>query len=111
MFVWTWVLLVLCVAGVVLALFSIVRLVPLALRLKRRVDALSESPLAASLTGLEMQSRRLTALQGEIAPLGARANAAVTTAKSAVEDLKIPRATAALQDAGAQISGLFEDLR
>jgi hypothetical protein len=75
MFVWTWVLLVLCLAGMLLALVSIVRLVPLALRLKRRAEALSESRLATSLAGLEIQGRRLSALQGDIEPLTARAGA------------------------------------
>lgn len=111
MFVWTWVLLVLCLAGVLLALVSIIRIVPLALRLKRRADALSESRLATSMAGLEIQGRRLSALQGEIEPLAVRANAAVAVAKTAVEDLKMPKAAAAMQDAGAEISGLFEDLR
>lgn len=111
MFVWTWVLLVLCLAGMLLAVISIVRLVPLALRLKRRVDALSNSRLAASLAGLEIQGRRLSALQSEIEPLTARAGAAAAVAKGAVEDLKMPQASAALQEAGSEISGLLQELR
>lgn len=111
MFVWTWVLLGLCVAGLLLALGSIARVVPLALRIKRRADALSHSRLAASVAGLEIQGRRLSALQGQIEPLTARAGAAAVTAKNAVDEFKMPQAAAALQEAGSEISGLFEELR
>jgi hypothetical protein len=111
MSVWTWVLLGLCVAGVLLALIALVVVAVQALKLRDRVRELQNSRLFMSMESLQLQSARLSRLSTQVEPLTQRARAAVATIQASVPESGMPQARAALQETGAQISALIDDLR
>lgn len=111
MSVWAWVLVGLCVVGALLAVTSLVIVAVQALKLRARVRELQNSRLFMSLESLQLQSARLSRLSTQVQPLTQRAQAAVTQMQACVEESGVPQARAALQETGAQISALMDDLR
>lgn len=111
MSVWAWVLVGLCVVGALLAVTSLVIVAAQALKLRARVRELQNSRLFMSLESLQLQSARLSRLSTQVQPLTRRAQAAVAEMQACVEESGMPQARAALQETGAQISALMDDLR
>lgn len=108
---WTWVLIGLSAAGVVLALVPLVTVVRLALRVRSRVNALQQARLFTSLESLQLQRAHLESTAAKAAPLGRRAKAAIETLRSTGESSGYPQAREALSNAGAEISELLTELR
>lgn len=111
MSVWTWVLVGLCVVGALLAVTSLAIVAVQALKLRARVRELQNSRLFMSLESLQLQSARLSRLSTQMDPLTQRARAAVAQMQASVAESGMPQARAALQETGAQISALLDDLR
>ncbi len=111
MSLWTWVLVGLCVAGFVLALASLVPVVTLALRLRKRIKELQSSPVFASLESLQMQANRLSNTATKIQRLAERANAAVASLQTSREASGVDEARKSLEAAGADIHELLQELR
>lgn len=109
--VWTWVLVGLCVAGVLLAVIALVVVAVQALKLRARVRELQNSRLFVSMESLQLQSARLSRLSTQVEPLAQRARAAIATIQACGAESGMPQARAALQETGAQISALIDDLR
>ncbi|MFN2450290.1 MAG: hypothetical protein ABR508_10985 [Candidatus Baltobacteraceae bacterium] len=101
----------LAAAGIILALFSLLALVTPALRLRRRVDALSNSRLARSLEGLQRESQRMRLFGARVAPLRERAGAAAASIAQSRRELELPHARRALDQAGRDIAALVDELR
>jgi hypothetical protein len=111
MSVWTWVLVGLCVVGALLAVAALVIVAVQALKLRARVRELQNSRLFMSLESLQLQSARLSRLSTQVQPLTQRAKAAVAQIQDCVEESGAPQARAALQQTGAEISALMDELR
>jgi hypothetical protein len=111
MSVWTWVLIGLCAAGVLLALVSAVPVVRLALRLRERVKNLQNAQLFTSMEALELQRKRLEHAAREAAPLVKRAQATAEQLRAGAADSQYAQMRASLENAGAEITALFEALR
>jgi hypothetical protein len=112
MSVWTWVLVGLCVVGALLAVTSLSIVAVQALKLRARVRELQNSRLFMSLESLQLQSARLSRLSTQqVQPLTQRAQAAVSQMQACVQESGLPQARATLQETGAQISALLDELR
>lgn len=111
MTLWTWVLTGLCACGALLALGSLVSVLPLAARLRNRANDLQYARLFTALESLELQNARLQNLSEQIAPLTRRAQAAIATIRASASAAPYARMIGALQSAGAQIRDLFQALR
>lgn len=111
MSLWTWVLVWLSVAGFVLAAGSLVPVVTLALRLRKRIKELQNSPVFVSLESLEMQANRLSNTATKIEALAERANAALALIRASREASGVDEARKSLEAAGAGIHQLLEELR
>ncbi|HKU67198.1 MAG TPA: hypothetical protein VJP85_05430 [Candidatus Baltobacteraceae bacterium] len=108
---WTWVLIGLCAAGVLLAIASCVPVIRLVLRLRSRVQNLQNARLFTSAQALQLQGNRLEHIAGKAAPEAARAKAAVETIRAGAATAGVPEISDALSAAGAQISQLIATLR
>jgi hypothetical protein len=109
MYLWTWVLTGLCLAGMALALVYVIPVIRLMLRVRARVDNLQHARLFTSMQALELQRKRLEHIAREAAQPAARAQAAVETIRSATAGFGDMRE--ALRSAGSEISQLFMTLR
>lgn len=107
----TWVLTGLCLAGLVLALASVVPVLRLALRLRSRVNALQHARLFTSLESLELQRKHLQHVAAQAAPLARRAQGAVAQLRASAHDSGYVQMRDALQTAGAEIDELIDTLR
>lgn len=108
---WTWVLIGLCAAGVLLPVVPLVAVVRLALRLRARVNNLQNARLFASLESLQMQRAHLESIAAQAAPLAQRAQAAAQTLRTSAAAAAYPEMRESLRSAGAEISGLIEVLQ
>lgn len=108
---WTWVLIGLCAAGVVLPLVSAIAVLRLVVRVRSRANALQNARLFTSLESLQLQSTRLQRLSAEAAPLAKRAQAAVEQIRASAGASGYPQMREALQSAGAEIDELSRALR
>lgn len=108
---WTWVLVGLCCAGVLLVLVSLVLLALAALAVVHRLMALARNPLLDDLESLEMQTRRLQAAGERTAPLMQRATAAVESLRESARALGLPYARLALRVATTGVAALLAELR
>ena len=108
---WTWVLLGLCVAGLLLPIVPAILVLRGVMRVRSRTNALKNSRLFTSLEALQLQSVRLQHVAAEAAPLAKRAQTAIETIRSSSAASGTAQARASLQYAGAEITGLLEDLR
>lgn len=111
MTVWTWVLVGLAAAGVLLPLVPMVAIVRSAMRLRSRVAALSQSRLITSLESLELQGARLESIAGQAPPLAARARSALRTIHEATAPARFAPMRDAVRSAGAEIAQLTSELR
>lgn len=111
MTVWTWVLVGLCAAGVLMALASLVPVVRLALRLRSRVNDLQNARLFTSIESLELQRKHLEQVAEDAAPLVQRAQTAVEQLRASAKESGYPQVHDALQSAGAEIADLLAALR
>lgn len=111
MSVWTWLLIGMCAAGVLLALASAVPVLRLALRIRTRVKNLQNARLLTSMEALQLQSKRLQHTAREAAPLAERAQVAVERIRASARDAGYVQMRDALQSAGAEITALLEALR
>ena len=111
MSLWTWVLVGLVAAGVLLPLFPAVACLRSALRLRSRVAALQQSRLVTSLESMQLQAARLEGIAAQAPPLAARARTAVETIRQAGAPSRWMPMRDALRDSGAEISQLAADLR
>lgn len=108
---WTWVLIGLCAAGVLLPLVPLVSVLRLALRLRSRVNDLQNARLITSLESLQLQRARLESIAAQAAPLAQRAQAAAETIRTSPAAADYPEMRESLGAAGAEISGLITALR
>lgn len=108
---WTWVLIGLCAAGVLLPLVPLVTVIRLALRLRSRVNDLQNARLFTSLESLQLQRAHLESIAAQAAPLTQRAIAAAETIRASAAAAAYPEMRESLRDAGAEISGLIAALR
>ena len=111
MSVWTWVLVGLVAAGILLALVSIAGAALVAMRVRRRIEALQNSRLATSLRDLQFQTERLAAGSARATPLIERSKSALASISASVDALKCEPARRALERTGAEISALAGELR
>jgi len=108
---WTWVLVALCALGVVLALVPTIAAAGLALRTKRRIEALRQSRLALSLQSLALQAERFSRISADAATLGPRAQKAVASMRTSAAQLRLADAQQSLGHTGAELESLARDLR
>lgn len=108
---WTWVLIGLCAAGVLLAITSVIPVIRLALRLRSRINALQHARLFTSMEALQLQTKRLQHIAEQAAPLAQRAQAAIQKIRHGADDAGSVQMRDALQSAGAEITELLEALR
>lgn len=107
---WTWVLVALCILGVALALGSFVPVVLAALRLRTKMKDLKQRPLFLSLESLRIQQNRLSRIAADAAPLQKRAQTAIASIKDSSRTSGLPESRSALEDAGANLHALLQDL-
>lgn len=108
---WTWVLIGLSAAGVLLALVPLFTVLKLARRLRSRVNDLQQARLFTSLESLNLQRAHLESIAADAAPLVARARMAVETIRESAQASGYSDMRDAMQSAGTEISALVEDLR
>lgn len=108
---WTWVLIGLCAAGVLLPLVPLVTVIRLALRLRSRVNDLQNARLFTSLESLQLQRAHLESIAVQAATRTQRAIAAAETIRASAATAAYPEMRESLRDAGAEISGLIAALR
>jgi hypothetical protein len=108
---WTWVLTGLCVAGVLLALGSIVPVAIGALRVKKKIDAIKQRPLFLSIDSMRVQSSHLSHSAAEMRPLAQRAQTAIASIRESARESGIAESRTALEHTGAELHELYEDLR
>jgi|GEM_PF-4678642 len=106
-----WVLVGLSAAGMLLALVAVIAVVVQALRLRKHVRELKDSPLTVTLLGLRIQANHLSHALQRARPLTQRAGAAVGVIQNAAQEAGLPQARAAMQQTGAELSTLADDLR
>jgi hypothetical protein len=111
MSVWTWVLIGLGAAGALLGFASLVPVLLEALRLRKHVAGLSNSRLFLAAQSMQIQTARLSHLSGQAQALAGRAENAVASIRTGAGEAAMPQARIALQDTGAEIAALLEDLR
>jgi hypothetical protein len=108
---WAWVLIGLSAAGVLLALVSVVPVIIAALRLRKRMTTLRSNSVFLSTLGLQIQMNHLThAVQGA-RPISERARVALASIRRSANEAGVPQARAAMQQTGANITALIDDLR
>lgn len=83
MTIWTWALITLCAAGIVLALVSSAIALADALRLNRRVRELRTSPFVTKLESLQIQVARISRIPDDAERLSKRAQAALESLREA----------------------------
>lgn len=108
---WTWVLIGLCAAGVLLALAPAIPLVRLTLRVRSRVDELQRARLFTSLESLDVQGKHLEHLAREANSLAQRAQRAMAQIRASANESGYAQMQDALHSAGAEISQLLVALR
>jgi hypothetical protein len=111
MSLWQWVLIGLSAAGVLLVLIALIPVAVAALRLRKRVKTLRNSSLFLSMIGFRIQANHLAHTAQHAGSIAERANAAVASMRESAEEAGIPQARLALEEAGAGITALAEDLR
>lgn len=108
---WTWVLIGLCAAGVLLPLVPLAAVLRLMLRLRSRANDLQNARLFTSLESLQLQRARLESIAAQAAPLAERAQAAAQTIRASAATAAYPEMRESLRDAGADIAELIAALR
>lgn len=108
---WTWVLIGLCAAGVLLPLVSLIPVLRLASRLNSRVRDLQQSRLFTSVESLQLQRAHFESIAAKAAPLALRAQAAVEIMRKSPAAAGSGEMREALRSAGAEISELFVALQ
>jgi hypothetical protein len=106
----TGVLIGLSAAGVVLALASIVPVIVGALRLRTHMQAMKKSNVFLSFLALQIQMNRLGHIAQRASALSQRANALNASLQDSLKNSGAQQAQASMQQAGASISALLEDL-
>jgi hypothetical protein len=108
---WTWVLIALCILGAVLALGSIIPVALAALQVRAKLTELKRRPIFLSLESLRIQQVRLSRLAQEMRPVQKRAEAAFASMKESARNSGLAESSAALEEAGANLRALYDDLR
>lgn len=108
---WTWVLVGLSAAGVVLAVSSVIAVVLQALRLRSKVAAVRTRPVFHSLESLQLQGSRLSRLAPTVQPLAQRAQVAISSIQESAQILSLPQARVSLERTGDDVRALIADLR
>ncbi|HEY8314361.1 MAG TPA: hypothetical protein VIG51_09315 [Candidatus Baltobacteraceae bacterium] len=106
-----WILLILCVAGVLIAGGSMIPVAVGTMRLLKHVERLLEAPILADLGALSAQTERITQSANAIAPLAERAAAAVEAIRRDARETGLVRVAAALRGASTAFRLLLADLR
>jgi hypothetical protein len=110
MALWTWVLIGLCAAGVILSVAAVPPVIAAGLALSSRLKQLRSSQLALSIESLQLQTNRLSNIAHQAGAVGERAKFATSEVKVSAEISGVNDAKAAMRRAGASISELLEDL-
>lgn len=108
---WTWLLVALCILGAALALASLVRVALVALRVRAKLTDLKRRPLFLSLESLRIQQARLSKIAADAAPIQQRALSAIASMKDSAGNSGLAESRAALEETGAQLRALYDDLR
>ena len=108
---WTWVLIGLCAAGVLLALAPVIPLLLLTLRVRSRVDELQRARLFTSLESLDVQGKHLEHVAQEADSLARRAQRAMEQLRASANESGYAQMQDALQATGEEISQLLVNLR
>ena len=108
---WTWLLIALSAAGVLLAVSSLAIVAVGALALRAKMQAMARRPLFLSLEGLQLQALRLAQLPDRTQPLTARAQTALVSIRESLEAFSMPRARRSLEPAVRDVKALSQDLR
>jgi hypothetical protein len=111
MSVWTWVLIGLCAAGVLLALGSIVPVIFAALRLRAKLKSIQDRPVFTAAQLLPVQGAHLAKAAADARPLVERAQAAVESIRYSAEHSGYAESRRALEETGSELNDLFSDLR
>jgi len=108
---WTWVLIALSAAGVVLAFVSVALVALAFVRLKKRIDAIRRSQLFLSVKSLQIQGERLRRTAERGRAVTNRSALAAQTMRDSVEHSGVTQTKTALADAGSDMQRLFVALR
>ena len=108
---WTWVLVGLCAAGVALTLISVIMVIRPALRLRAHLEQLKNSPLFILTESLQLQTNRLSHVAQKVTALTNRAQAAVSSMQESIKTSGTDEARDAMQESGAAVTALLDDLR
>ena len=108
---WTWLLIGLSAAGLLLVLISIVLVVAQVFALRKKMNALSRRPVLLSLQSLKIQASRFGPMASDAKGLTTRATAAVGSIQADSQTLSMPAAREALDETGAELAQLRDDLR
>jgi|GEM_PF-2933974 len=111
MYLWTWVLTALCVAGLVLAIAPVFSVLALLKRVRSRAVDLRHARLFMSLESLQLQGTRLARLAQNAPDLGLRVRLALARIRSAREQSGYEQSRAAVFHAGDQVSALYTELQ
>lgn len=107
---WTWILIALCAAAVVLAVAGMLFTLLAALRVRRRIDDMQNNPLLLTLEMLQIQAARLSRTAAQAGPLIERMRLAIAEIRQAPANAGLTEAQASLRWTGAQIQALLRDL-
>ncbi len=107
---WDLVLIGLCAAGLLLAVISSIPVLIAAMRLNRRVAALSESPFVTKLESLQIQTARFGRTADDIQALERRAKAAVESLRRTAETSGFNALGDSWRDCAAQVRAIVAEL-
>jgi biopolymer transport protein ExbB/TolQ len=108
---WTWVLIGLCAAALILMIVSIVPVITRALRLRSRLKDLKNSRLFVSLQSLQLQANRFSNSGKKLQNLSTRTARAADCVRTAATLSGIEEVRASLHRSGSEVQTLLEDLR
>lgn len=111
MSLWTWLLIGLCAAGILLAIGSTIPVILAALGLRAKLKSVQNQPLFNAAQSLSIEEAHLAKVAADARPLAQRAQAAVQSIRQSRADSRLPEARRALEDAGADLRDLYSDLR
>jgi hypothetical protein len=108
---WTWVLIGLSAAGVLLALAPVIPLLRLALRLRSRMNHLQNARLFTSLESFDVQRKHFEHVAQEADSLAQRAQRAMEQLRASANESGYAQMQDALRSAGEELSQLLVALR
>ena len=110
MTLWTWVLIGLCAAALILVIVSIVPVIARVVRLRSRLKDLKNSRLFVSLESLQLQANRFSSSGKKLQNLSTRTARAADIVRNAAQLSGVEEARASLDRSGSEVHALLEDL-